>query len=270
MRTLYESMQDTFTTLYLKKDQSMLSDYDMSYFHYHNFHELYFLIDGSRQYIIGDELISVKKHDCVILKQGELHHTMGGTGFERFLIYFKDAYVERYGTLEYLNYIHRIFDAKLISLSPESFYQIQKLLKNLREESGIRQFLTFSNIITILIDNLDRTPRNTGKKELISEIVEYMNSNFREISSLQQIAEHFYITKEHLCRLFKHTLGTSVITYLNTIKIKHACGLLSSTNRNTLEIALESGFNSSGYFDKTFKKITGCTPREYKKEAVNF
>lgn len=269
--TFYTSMQESFSTLRTKKSPEEVKDFDnhldySKYLHHHNFHELYFLLDGSRSYIIEDELISVNKYDCIIVKKDTLHKTFGGNGFDRFLIYFKDEYCERYITPEFNEYINKIFTSKKISLTPGDFYKIKLLLKQLESETDIKQCITFLNIITILTDNIGNT--QAASNDLISDIAEYVNVHFKELLSLEEIANEFLISKEHLCRIFKNKFGISIITYLNTIKIKYSCQLLTSTDMNITDISIECGFNTPNYFCRIFKRIMGCTPKEYKRRTT--
>ncbi len=269
--TFYNSMQEVFSTHRLSKTAEGVKDFDgyhdySKYLHYHNFHELYFLLDGNRSYIIEDELISVNKYDCIIVKKDTLHKTFGGNGFDRFLIYFKDEYYERYITPEFTKYINKIFTCKKINLTPGDFYQIKLLLKQLTTQTDTKQCITFLNIISILIDNIDNIPQPTN--DLISDISEYVNIHFKELSALEQIADEFLISKEHLCRIFKNKFGISIITYLNTVKIKYSCQLLTSTDMNITDISIECGFNTANYFCRIFKRIIGCTPKEYKRNAT--
>jgi two-component system response regulator YesN len=60
-------------------------------------------------------------------------------------------------------------------------------------------------------------------------------------------------------------LGISLVSYLNTIKIKEACKLIKSGCTNMTQVAIQSGFNSSSYFCKVFKKEKGISPTEFRK-----
>ena len=97
-------------------------------------------------------------------------------------------------------------------------------------------------------------------------MVKYINENYNQITDIEEIAEHFFISKFHLCRIFNKNLGIPLITYLNTIKIREACTLICQGRLNLTEIAIRCGFNSSSYFCKVFKNEKGLSPTEYKKQ----
>jgi AraC-like DNA-binding protein len=99
----------------------------------------------------------------------------------------------------------------------------------------------------------------------IGEIVRYINDHFAEIEDIEEVAERFYVSKYHLCRIFNKSLGLPLISYLNTIKIRAAAELMQNEKLNLTEIATRSGFNSSSYFCKVFKAEKGVSPTVYRK-----
>ena len=102
--------------------------------------------------------------------------------------------------------------------------------------------------------------------ERITRIIQYINENYNHITDIDQIAEHFFISKYHLCRYFRKNLGIPLMSYLNTIKITQACRMMKAGNSSMTQIAMECGFNSSSYFCKVFKKERGISPTEYRKK----
>ena len=83
--------------------------------------------------------------------------------------------------------------------------------------------------------------------------------------SLDSIAEHFSITPFYLSRLIKKKIGKSFPDVLADCRIRNAKRLLQQ-NKSIKEVTYEVGFSSQNYFGKTFKKITGETPTDYKEK----
>ena len=67
-------------------------------------------------------------------------------------------------------------------------------------------------------------------------------------------------------KYFKNTMGTSFIEYLNEYRLTMASRLLVSSDSSILAIASEVGFDNLSYFNRSFKKRFGQTPREYRKQ----
>ncbi len=95
---------------------------------------------------------------------------------------------------------------------------------------------------------------------------QYMDDNFRESLTLEQIAEVAGISPSYFCRRFKSKLGESPITYLRNLRIARASYLLEHTSLQLAEITSQSGFFSISYFCREFKKATGISPIQHRRE----
>ena len=73
-------------------------------------------------------------------------------------------------------------------------------------------------------------------------------------------------SREYVCRLFKKTTGFTIHAYLNDIRIEHACAMLTTTDSEIIDIALESGFENLSTFYHQFKKKKLISPMQYRKQ----
>jgi AraC-like DNA-binding protein len=96
--------------------------------------------------------------------------------------------------------------------------------------------------------------------------VAYINANFASITGISQIAEQFYISKFHLCRVFREAMKVTVVEYLNRVRIQNACRYLRSSEKDVAEVAMLCGFHDAAYFSNVFKRVMGITPSAYRKE----
>ncbi|CBL08058.1 helix-turn-helix transcriptional regulator [Roseburia intestinalis] len=107
------------------------------------------------------------------------------------------------------------------------------------------------------------------KNELLSDklktILHYLDEHYTENISLDQLAEHFFISKYYLSREFKKEFGTTVIQYVLAKRINNAKELLRYSNSSIEEIAHLCGIDDASYFNKVFRKMEGCTASEYRK-----
>ena len=138
------------------------------------------------------------------------------------------------------------------------------MLKKLEE---INSELEFAVYLSVLLTELSKCTAEETCDEYMSGIVEYINSHYAQITAINQIAEHFFLSKYHLCRVFKNAMKLTLIEYLNQVKIKNARQLLEFSDREVGDIAELCGFNSVAYFSNVFKKITGIAPSEYRKST---
>ena len=82
---------------------------------------------------------------------------------------------------------------------------------------------------------------------------------------MDQLCAASGVTKQHLCMLFRTTLGLRPTEHITKRRIQAAKELLAGTGKSTDEIALETGFCTSSYFCKMFRRYEGITPSEFRK-----
>ncbi len=101
----------------------------------------------------------------------------------------------------------------------------------------------------------------------LQKAIAFINENYCDEISLDNIATAAYFSKFHFIRLFKTTYNMTVWDYINIKRIDKAVNLLTKTNDTVINIASKCGFNSPANFNRIFKKLTGLTPKECRKHA---
>lgn len=103
----------------------------------------------------------------------------------------------------------------------------------------------------------------------IQKAVDYLNLHYRSRIAINELAHISNLSPSRFHYCFKKELGMTAIEYKNSLCVKHASLLLiSEPDKSIEEISMESGFNSSEYFRRSFKAATGQTPRDYRKNAA--
>ena len=121
------------------------------------------------------------------------------------------------------------------------------------------------NTITEYINSKKRSS-NFYLKE---EIIKYLENNFHKDIQISEIAEKFNINSQYLSRFFKEQTGTTLVSYLNDLRINKAKQLLKSDKSTKISnIAVSVGFNSINHFIKVFRKSEGISPSIYR-EIIN-
>jgi len=95
-------------------------------------------------------------------------------------------------------------------------------------------------------------------------VIEYVDGNFMNELTLEEIGKLFHIAPNYLSRRFKKCTGESFIQYINRKRIEKAIELLERTEIKVVTIAEMVGFQDNQYFHKLFKKKIGVTPIEYR------
>ena len=87
--------------------------------------------------------------------------------------------------------------------------------------------------------------------------------NYQNDISLDDVANHVYLSTVHMSRLFKKETGKNLMDYINMVRIEKAKILLDTHRYKIYEIAEMVGFKDNHYFSTMFKKYVHMTPTEY-------
>lgn len=101
-------------------------------------------------------------------------------------------------------------------------------------------------------------------EQRIKKMLTYIRNHYKEPVSLNQIAEAANISQRECLRCFRQNLNTTPFTYLLEYRIRRAADELRETDLTITTIGYHCGFSGISYFSKTFKKLMGCTPGEYR------
>lgn len=157
---------------------------------------------------------------------------------------------------------------------PRNLPKYQSILNNLYNiasgSSHVRDMeinTELSSLLTVLMQ--DAWPAdnsvNQGKKNDLLSLKNYLDSNFTEKITLDDLAQRYYINKFYLTRIFKEQFGTSINNYLLDLRITRAKSLLRFSDLTADAIGLECGIGSGYYFSRVFKQVEGISPSEYRK-----
>lgn len=109
------------------------------------------------------------------------------------------------------------------------------------------------------------------KGDLIETARQYIDEHYLESLSLEGVAAAVHANKNYLSDLFSKRMGMTLTDYRNNLRLDHAKQLLLSRKEGSSinDIALDSGFESNSQFSKIFKRATGLSPQEYRKNKKN-
>ncbi len=267
---------------YIERNKVDIS-FNMPIYHHHNVFEIYYLLEGRRNYFIQNRTYAVMKGDIVLINVQDIHRTMdsNNTPHERILIYFNKDFISSIINDEKDIALLDCFMGKnkviRLNVSEQAF--VETLLFRMLDENEKKPegYLTYQRVLlTELLLFINRHIKRYDKQSIgtnsllqkkMSEVAIYLTENYRSRISLKQVAERFFITPCHLSRSFKKATGFSFIEYVNSIKVKEAQKLLKKTNSSVMRIAELTGFDSQTHFGRVFKNLTGMSPLQYRKRS---
>lgn len=237
--------------------------------HYHSHYEIFYLLSGERQHVVGNSFLNLRKGDCAVIDLDVPHKTGGQKGCLRFLIAFNDAFLQRWLTPSGCSLLLEFFKRPFLHPDPKHteeilqlFNQIETAYKDKNEE------LLFSSLLRLFFILNGAPVAQSDEKypvQVLKQVMEYTQENYATINSLEEVAEALYVSKYHICHLFSKYVEFSFTNYLTHIRLKAACDMLKTSKLSITEIAQSCGFNNPSYFCRVFKKHFGFSPLEYKK-----
>ena len=104
----------------------------------------------------------------------------------------------------------------------------------------------------------------SGSVLLLREILAYIQGNFRDECTLSGLSRAIKYDMSYLSKFFKAQVGISFSSYVNQVRIAHACYLLLNTDKTVIQVSHECGNVSLRTFNRNFIEQMGCTPSEYR------
>ncbi|MBQ9700639.1 MAG: helix-turn-helix transcriptional regulator, partial [Lachnospiraceae bacterium] len=130
----------------------------------------------------------------------------------------------------------------------------------------------FMNLIKEMVRKYTLLVKNhslKGYSMLVRKVITAINNDLTDDLSLKAMASMLNVNPSYLSTLFKKETGSTLTDFVNHKRIEHAILLINSTDMQIQNIALYCGIPDVNYFTKTFKKIVGKTPKEYREMVTN-
>lgn len=162
--------------------------------------------------------------------------------------------------MELLFIIDKNLPYKLKELEELKQILILSILKINNKDELRTQFIVYLSDLALEIQN----QRKGDIYGVIPRVLEYLNNNYFQDISLNDVAKNVNLSYNYLSKVFKDEIGKSFIDYLTELRIDKSMKLLANENISIKEICRKNGYKDPNYYSKAFKKITGMTPTEYR------
>jgi len=170
------------------------------------------------------------------------------------------------GKMIYISLTIMVFFVGYNGIKQQVIYKSNPLTK-------IKVYDAYSTELTINKEQYKHSVLTPKKaKEYLEKLLDYFKNEKPYLNgklSLNDVAEHLYISTNHLSQIINEQLGKNFYDFVNEYRVQEVKSLLCDSNYKKLTllaIAFESGFNSKTSFNVVFKKITGLTPSQYRKQ----
>ena len=251
--------------------------------HWHNEFELSFVREGSAEFICGEEKFTSASGDIIITLPNVLHSIYPCTGIRQAY----DTLVfssEIFGSLNSDRYISECIRPLLngsmklcthITSSHHYYSELKMTAENIfscaKGDSPQLDMLMRSELIKLFwlleteAENVSPAP---ASGENIRPALEYIAEHYGENINVAQLAASVHLSESYFMSQFRRHVGLSAVEYISHFRIDKACRELMSTNKTVLETAFDCGFHNLSNFNRQFRRITGCSPTEYRRKIA--
>ena len=244
--------------------------------HIHDCCEVFLCMSDNHKFLIGDSVFSANKYDLFAVNQFEIPKLMEND----------DNFCERYVFKVHpqfclLNSTSKtdlsacFYDRKNINrkatLTKQQADELIRLYESMRTygQYGDDILANIAAVKVLVYVNRYLVMSSSGtqgvpysENNLVHSVVEYINEHMLEDISLDEISSIHYVSKNHLCRIFKKQTGTTVVNYIIVRRIAEAKKFLSE-GYDVKETCEKCGFNDYSHFIRTFRNIVGVPPKQY-------
>lgn len=147
-------------------------------------------------------------------------------------------------------------------LKPVEQKKLEEVLN--RAKKHIDEIKSKDKIAPVIEEIMDKLNIKPDTNHFINQVAAYFSEHYREIFTVDDIAEAHGYSKDYFSKLFKQNFGITFHEFHSRVKIGYAVELLTTGNYKTYEISDMLGYSSVDYFTRIFKEITGLTPSKFK------
>lgn len=242
--------------------------------HWHDSMELLFILSGSTDLIVEDQVYRLHEEDLVLINSNKIHELRADNCI-LIALQIKPAIFEA----EINNPDDLYFDCNsTTNPDKESFDVIRNLIarmvKNNTNKQNNYQLLNKSlayNLLFILLTQYQtssssiKNVRSHKNMQRVAQIIDIIDHNYHSDLTLASLADDVHLSVPYLSRFFDKQLGSTFLNYLNSVRLSHAVNDLLSTDVSIEQVALDNGFSGAHSFVQIFKKNYNCLPSIYRR-----
>jgi AraC-like DNA-binding protein len=270
-----------------------VKELDVPYFinthHFHRDYEIVFVKESSGKRIVGDHVEGFGEGDLVLVGPGLPHAWFNDKeyyeGREEYfarsvVIYLKKTWIEK----EVLRLPQTGRLKKLLENAPRgikftgaSQQLIGQIVAGISETEGLRKSIDLLSILCEMSESREYqllsssnyvNNYNEHETARLNQVYEYVMRNFSSEITLEAAADVANMTANAFSRYFKRQTQKNFSHFVNEIRIGHARRLLQKKDLSITQVCYESGFQSITNFNKFFRRLTGKSPLEYRKQIL--
>lgn len=242
--------------------------------HWHRSLEVLYIYEGMMEVLIGQHTYQLFAGDFMVINTAVVHATRTYETSRIQLLQIPYSFlvnaIPDYDDIQFVFSDHTAFgQIREVLLSMGTLYTQKPQGYTLRFSSLLYEFLFI--LVSHFKVALSSTAKIQSRKNLdrLAPVIHYVQEHYAETVSLQKAAELAALNPEYFCRFFHRNMGTTFVSYLNSVRLTHVCQDLKNTDLTIGDILEQNGVTNYKLFMRTFKQIYGCTPKDFRRQNIS-
>lgn len=228
------------------------------------------VLSGKGTFTYNEEINYLKPNDIVFIdcKKKYSHRNSSADPWELIWVHFNGLSIANYYKLFFGKMNSIVFNSHSSSYFKNTLFQLIDLASSENANSELLSSNLLNTLVTqaLTLEKVDIKNNQNISSEKVNQIRQYIDKNFQQKLSLDNIAKEFYISKYYMSREFKKNYGITINNYIINKRTTLAKKLLRFTNKSIGEIGQLCGINDNSYFNKVFQKNENMSSSEYRKK----
>lgn len=244
--------------------------------------ELAYIIHGSGMRTLGDDVSEFSSGDIVLTPPHVQHcwtfsanDTKADGKIENLVVFIKDNWLNRLVLNEPVigRALHSIIECReSVVLGGRSGKRVAALVRKAEAEDEAHQALRIIESLVEFSASVEsrRIPHRqtpTRDERLRDAFRIFVECNYMRRITLSDAAGESGLSRSLFCATFKKLMGNTFVECLNSVRVREACKMLRYTGKSVTEISAATAFDDVCYFNRVFKRITGVSPREWRRQG---
>jgi xylan 1,4-beta-xylosidase len=254
-----------------------IMDNKNSFDHAHRDIELIYVIKGNLQVKVNNETLYMNSSDFLVVNSNEFHSFQSEKDNLFVILHFNNSELSSLLVQKNL-----LFTCNSIKHAPPNDQEVRFVIEELlsiyikQNNDVLVEFLEKAlKLISILKINYLKNRNvdigkfsNKNQNERLTEIIDYIQTNYRDPITLEEVARLHYISVPYLSKIFKKQTGKTFSQYLSEIRLAYAVNELETSNKPITRIALDNGFPYLAAFNRVFYENYHVKPVDYRKKLT--
>ncbi len=262
-------MSETIRTAYYSNDPFKMSS------HYHDCHQIIFVLDGKLKVTVNGASYTAKSGSIALFSRYEDHSIeVLTTQYGRYVLRINPQLNSNQCKLYSLlsnrpQGFGNVFDLSDDKAELKNLFE--RMVKELNSSDPFAEDMLELLLNQLLIIMYRHTPDSyfyieEEAFELVCNLQKRFETDYSSHYTLELLAREYGVSPSSLSHQFKRITGSSVMGYLNSCRLASAKNYLSKTKMSVGEIVDLCGFSDSSNFSRTFKKLNGMSPSQFREK----